>query len=343
MMHPLRSLSFCLILLYSASTSALAAAPPTTQPTLLAETPATYRRARLDGGPGKDGIPSIDRPRFGSAADAEDFLADDDRVIGLFRHGEARAYPQRILVWHEIVNDRIGEDPISVTYCPLTGTALGFHRGATELGVSGKLINSNLVMYDRATDTEFPQILASGIDGELSGRGLRETRLVWTTWGRWKARHPDTRVLTRQTGAIRNYNRDPYGNYRGPSGYYARNSRTLFPLLNEDRRFPAKHEVLGFRDAHEAVAIDPAALRALKVIEHEGPGGRYLIIHDPELDTGWVFRSDVDLRFENVEFTPAGPVFDGVERSEVVNAFSAMWFAWAAFYPDSLVIEHEDP
>jgi len=100
---------------------------------------------------------------------------------------------------------------------------------------------------------------------------------------------------------------------------------------------------MGFRDAHWAVAIDPVKLRTRKVIEHERPGGRYLAIHDPGLDTGWVFQTDVDLRFEDVEFTTAGPVFDGVERSEVVNAFSAMWFAWAAFYPDAVVIEHEAP
>ncbi len=264
-------------------------------------------------------------------------------MVGLYRHGEARAYPQQILVWHEIVNDSIGDDQISVTYCPLTGTALGFDRGTTELGVSGKLINSNLVMYDRATDTEYPQILAAGIDGELTGRGLAELRLVWTTWGRWKARHPDTQVLTRQTGAMRNYHRDPYGSYREASGYYVEDSRTIFPVLNEDRRFPKKYEVLGFRDVHEAVAIDPKALRIARVLEHEGPGGRYLIIDDPELNTGWVFRTDVDVRFEDVEFTRGGPVFDGVEEAEVVSAFSAMWFAWAAFYPFSVVIEHGDP
>lgn len=114
-------------------------------------------------------------------------------------------------------------------------------------------------------------------------------------------------------------------------------------MLNEDRRFPSKYEVLGFRDGHEAVAIDPAALRASKIIEHEGPGGRYLIIDDAGLGTGWVFRTDVDLRFEDVEFTPAGPVFEGLEQSEAVNAFSAMWFAWAAFYPDTVLIEHDDP
>lgn len=242
------------------------AAPPHHESALLPADPGEYRRARMHGGPGKDGIPSVDRPRFGSAAAAERFLEDDDRVIGLYLNGQARAYPQRILVWHEIVNDSVGDHAVAVTYCPLTGTAIGFDRGGTEFGVSGKLVNSNLVMYDRATDTEYPQILAAGIDGELTGRGLEEVRLIWTTWERWKARHPDTEVLTRQTGALRNYHRDPYGSYSPLGGFYEPDSRTIFPVLSEDRSYPPKHEVLGFRDRHEAVAIEPTTLRAAGVL-----------------------------------------------------------------------------
>ena len=148
------------------------AGPPLIEPMVLKERFETYRRARQEGGPGKDGIPSIDRPRFESADLAAVSLDASDRVIGIYVDGVARAYPQRILVWHEIVNDSFGERNLSITYCPLTGTGLGFERGETELGVSGKLVNSNLVMYDRASDTEYPQILAAGIDGEHAGRGL---------------------------------------------------------------------------------------------------------------------------------------------------------------------------
>ncbi len=316
------------------------AAPPTTEPAVVSASLTEYRRARQDGGPGKDGIPSIDRPRFGRAEAADGFLDDDDRVIGLYVDGVARAYPQRILVWHEIVNDTLGDQRISVTYCPLTGTSLGFERGDTEFGVSGKLVNSNLVMYDRATDTEYPQILAAGIDGELRGRGLTEVRLIWTTWGRWKQRHPDTEVLSTRTGSIRNYQRDPYGNYNPLEGYYEADSRRIFPVLNEDRRYPLKLEVLGFRDAHEAVAIEPATLREARVLVHEGPGGRYVIVHDPVLDTGWVYRGDVEVDPDSVTFDRDGPAFDGVDQLEPVNAFEAMWFAWAAFYPDTHVIDH---
>lgn len=210
------------------------AQPPYDRPLLLPHSLANYRQARRHGGPGKDGIPSIDEPQFWSADDADAFLDGGDVVIGLYRDGVARAYPQRILVWHEIVNDRMAGKPVSVTYCPLTGTALGFERGDTELGVSGKLVNSNLVMYDRATGSEYPQILAAGIAGPAAGRGLDELRVIWTTWDRWRSRHPETEVLSTDTGHIRNYRRDPYGRYNPPGGYYAPDSSRLFPVLNED-------------------------------------------------------------------------------------------------------------
>jgi hypothetical protein len=145
------------------------------------------------------------------------------------RERRARAYPQRILVWHEIVNDTIGGLNLAVTYCPLTGTAIAFERGDTEFGVSGRLVNSNLIMYDRDTDTWFPQVLAIGIQGPHTGSALVERPMVWTTWQRWRAAHPETAVLSTETGFARNYNRDPYGAYNPRSGYYAPDSRHDVP------------------------------------------------------------------------------------------------------------------
>lgn len=329
------------ILLLGVSPMTVSAQPPTTRPLLLSDSLETYREARMSGGPGKDGIPSIDEPRFQSADAADDYLDDGDLVIGVYRNGEARAYPQRIVVWHEIVNDEIGGDPLAVTYCPLTGTALGFERNGTELGVSGKLMNSNLVMYDRATDTEYPQILAAGVEGPLAGRGLEEVRVFWTDWQSWRERHPDTRVLTTDTGYMRNYHKDPYGRYNPTSGYYAENSRRMFPVLHEDGQYPPKREVLGFRDREQAVAIDKLHLREAGVLRHSGPGGDYLILHDSGLDTGWVFRGGAGLDIDpaQIEFTAEGPQFEGRESLTLVNAFEAMWFAWAAFYPDTEVID----
>lgn len=327
----------CLLML--APVVAAASAPPLAEPPILPREPAAYREARLSGGPPKDGIPAIDEPRFESAGAADARLADGDRVIGIHIGGEARAYPQAILVWHEIVNDTVGGTPVSVSYCPLTGTALGFRRGDTTFGVSGRLVNSNLVMYDRATDTEWPQILAAGIDGHHEGAGLQQVRVVWTTWARWRGRYPDTRVLTEDTGYLRRYGRDPYGGYNPREGYYAERSSPVFPVMHADRRRPPKQEVLGFRDRHGAYAVDRAALREAEVLRHEADGRHYLIVHDPGLDTGWIFRGRAEIDAGAVRFGPEGPEFPGREALEPVPAFEAMWFAWAAFYPDTTVIQ----
>lgn len=296
-------------------------------------------QAVRSGGPGKDGIPSIDRPRFESVAAADAQLAPGDRVIGLYLDGEARAYPQRILVWHEIVNDSVDGRPVSITYCPLTGSALGFHRGDTELGVSGRLVNSNLVMYDRITGSEVPQMLGVAIDGPLAGQGLDELRVVWTTWGAWKARHPDTRVLSRETGHVRNYRRDPYGSYAPRRGYYRPQSGRLFPVMAESRRLPPKASVLGFRTRQGAAAVTREALRREAVIELALGDRHYTVIRDAGLDTGWVFHNPrrVAIRVDELTFGPAGVSGGGTEALEPINAFEAMWFAWAAFYPETLL------
>ncbi|MEX2575839.1 MAG: DUF3179 domain-containing protein [Halofilum sp. (in: g-proteobacteria)] len=314
---------------------------PYSKPLLLPEALGTYRDARRHGGPGKDGIPSIDTPRFWSVDEANAFLEAGDRVIGHYRGGVARAYPQRILVWHEIVNDKIAGTPLAITYCPLTGTALAFERGDTELGVSGKLINSNLVMYDRATGSEYPQILGTGISGPSAGKALKEHRVIWTTWERWRSRHPETRVLSTETGHIRSYRGDPYGGYNPRGGYYEEDSNRLFPVLNEDGRFPPKHEILGFRDRDHAVAVEPAVLADRGVVLHRGSNGDYAIVHDPELATGWVFRGKSAPRVtpDNIVFAADGPRIPDHGDLEPVNAFEAMWFAWAAFYPGTEVID----
>lgn len=296
-----------------------------------------FRQAVRSGGPPKDGIPAVDQPHFLSAADAT--LDDADRVIGLYYRGEARAYPQRILVWHEIVNDEVGGEPLSITYCPLTGTALGFKRGDTEFGVSGKLVNSNLVMYDRATDSEWPQILGVSIDGPVTGRGLVEIRVVWTTWGAWRARHPDTKVLSEQTGFVRNYRHDPYGSYNPLDGYYRPDSQRLFPVMHEDKRFPPKTPVFGVRGPGGALAITLEALRDEGVVDVTLGETHYTVIYDPQLETGWAFlnpqRESIDAAL--LEFTAEGLTGPGMAALEPINGFEAMWFAWVAFYPETTV------
>ncbi|MBB3189540.1 DUF3179 domain-containing protein [Halomonas cerina] len=342
-------LTLSLILLWSAvSFPAWAAAPPTIPDAevSLAHSLAAYRQTVRSGGPGKDGIPAIDRPHLESVAEADTWLEPGDRVIGLYRDGEARAYPQRILVWHEIVNDVVAGEPLSVTYCPLTGSALGFRRGDSTFGVSGRLVNSNLVMYDRATDSEWPQLLGVAISGPLAGRGLNAERLIWTTWGAWKARHPETRVLSRDTGYVRNYRRDPYGGYNPVSGYYRRDSRPLFPVMARDDRLSPKAMVLAFRDAGSAAAIRLPALREAGVLTLTLDERPYVILHDPELDTGWVYRNPEGRTIDHASLTfgPEGVRGPGIDALEPISAFQVMWFAWVAFQPGSMLIgEGEAP
>ena len=194
------------------------------------------------GGPPKDGIPSIDNPIFAEIQDSS-FMSDTDTVIGLEINGEAKAYPIFILVWHEIVNDKVGDTPVSVTYCPLCYTNQVFERiindQEVEFGTSGKLYNSNLLMYDRLTESYWSQALGMAVKGELSGYQLDLVPFDVITWGDWKTLHPDTLVLTTDTGYVRSYATDPYGNYYTEPGI-------MFPVEHSDDRLAPKEIILGF-------------------------------------------------------------------------------------------------
>ncbi|WP_149361908.1 DUF3179 domain-containing protein [Lolliginicoccus suaedae] len=272
------------------------------------------------GGPGIDGIPPIDQPRFVAASDAT-FPRDDDIVFGLELGGEHRAYPQLVLVWHEIFNDTVAGRPISVTYCPLTGTAVGFTgipgEDVVSFGTSGNLVNSNLLMYDRPAGSRWPQILGTAITGKLAGTVLPTHPLVWTTWGRWRAQHPDTVVLTTDTGALRNYGSDPYGSYRDQSGYYA-DDAVMFRTLHFDDSLSAKSVVLGVRAGGETAAIPKDVVRDRGTVDLEVGGQHCTASWDAALETARVVRADT---------------------GEPADYMEAMWFAWVAFYPRTTLLE----
>lgn len=170
----------------------------------------------LSGGPPKDGIPSIDNPKFVPVT-AENDLAPTEPVVGLVIGGEARAYPLRILTWHEIVNDVIGGKPVTVTYCPLCNSAIVFDRTldgkVLEFGTTGKLRNSDLVMYDRTTESWWQQFLGEAIVGELTGKKLKMLPSRLESWERFAARHPEGSVLVPGNENIRSYGQNPYDGY----------------------------------------------------------------------------------------------------------------------------------
>ena len=322
---------------YSSDTSVL----PTREGALPVEWPLSQLRDRTrSGGPPKDGIPSVDEPSFWSVSEADDFLDPGDVVFGVAGEDDVKAYPQRILVWHEIANDVIDGENVTVSYCPLTGTAMGFYRGETTFGVSGKLVNSNLVMYDRETDSRWPQMLATAMSGPFQGQSLTEFPVAWTSWAEWKEAHPDTVVLSEETGHVRNYSRDPYGQYNPPRGYYD-NTRTLFAPLSRDDRFEAKTVFFGARPEEGAIAFRKRTLRDRGLLTGTVGDVTFHAVHDPTFDTAHVYRGDgSDLSYADGTVTVGGETVapDAVPLERVVD-FDAMWFAWAGFYPETVVVD----
>jgi hypothetical protein len=295
----------------------------------------------VNGGVPKDGIPSIDDPTIEDIDAGDDMMDPGDPVFGVEFEGEARAYPQHVLVHHEVTNDELNGQNVAVTYCPLTGTAQGFYRGDVELGVSGMLVNSNLIMYDRETDSWWPQMVGSSALGRLKGKSLQEFRVIWTTWGKWKAAYPETTVLTEDTGHVRNYDNDPYGSYNPKMEYYS-SENLLFPPRYEDDSYHPKEVFIGARGTDGAVAFRKDTLREDHLLTATVDGVPYVAVYHEPLDTAWVYRNPDDTSFEETEGGYEGP--DGTIYSanelplESMNGFDSMWFAWHGYFPETVVV-----
>lgn len=301
------------------------------------------------GGPPKDGIPSIDKPQFTEALN-ENHVTDSDVVLGLEINGEAKAYPLSILVWHEIVNDDVGGVPVAVTYCPLCYTNQVFERvidgKEVEFGTSGKLYNSNLVMYDRLTDSYWSQALGKAITGELTGYTLNIIPFDVITWGDWKKLHPDTVVLTTNTGHIRAYGVDPYGDY------YT-DPRIIFPVDNKDDRMHPKEIILGFHEEEIYKAYKQQDAESAVVINDKINDRQVLLVSLFE-ENARAFDRTVNgevLEFvhkENKIFdtkTNSEWNYDGIAISGNLEGAKlsrlgfnpGFWFEWVAFHPQTQV------
>ncbi len=295
----------------------------------------------LSGGPPKDGIPSIDRPKFESAADAGRWLKDDDLVLALSLNGIRKAYPIRILNWHEIVNDNAGSTPVAVTYCPLCRTGIAYERilngKAVEFGTSGKLYRSDLVMYDRLTDTYWSQVLGQGIAGELAGAKLKPVPLDTVRWADWKKQHPDTLVLSRETGfpqylASGRYDiTDLYGTDRpGFAG---------IGVDFRDTRLASNDIVYGVSINGRAKAFEENAVKNAKLVNDEVGGQKILVLWDDALQTARFYRTDLIFSMKDGstvddanKIWPPKKIDSELER---INSFPHFWFAWAAFFPET--------
>jgi Protein of unknown function (DUF3179) len=275
------------------------------------------------GGPGKDGIPALDRPRFVGIAEAT-FLRPREPVIALTLGGSARAYPLQILVWHEIVNDVIAGVPVTVTFCPLCSTAIAFDRrvaGRTlTFGTTGNLRNADLVMYDRQSESWWQQFGGEGVVGRYAGATLRTLPARIVAWRSFRAEHPNGLVLSRQTGYSRPYGENPYAGYDDVS------SPPFFPAAHaDDKRLPPKERVVYLERGNAAVAIPFSSLAKTRHMEVTLAGHRF--------EVNW--RAGVSSALDSRAIASGRDVgaADVFERGRRVTFSEPFWFAVAAFRP----------
>ncbi len=318
------------------------------------------------GGPGKDGIPAIDRPRFTSVREADRELDGREPVAAVELDGEAKAYPIRILVWHEIVNDTLAGRPIAVTYCPLCNSTVAFSRevaGRTlSFGTTGNLRESDLVMYDRQTESWWQQITADAVVGELAGTKLDLIGSQVLSWEQFRRLHPDARVLSSDTGYDRPYGSNPYVGYDQP------NSAPFAASGEPDRRLLPKERVAAVQTGDDSAVVYPFSRLEGDAPVNDDVGGRPVVVfYDPEVaspldspeipqgvdvGTAAVFDRAVNGKTLSFERGPkpgtfrdretgstwdmggqatSGPLQG--ERLEQVESDDQFWFAVAAFFP----------
>lgn len=272
------------------------------------------------GGPPRDGIPALTNPDFVPNDEAE-YLDPDDRVMGVVVDNTAKAYPVRILNWHEIVNDRIGNQSFAVTYCPLCGSGVVFasnagEDGALNFGVSGLLYNSDVLLYDRQTKSLWSQLKGEAISGKLKGTSLPVLPVVHTTWREWQSRHPDSVVLDEDTGFKRiDYDRDPYQGY-------SRSRRLYFDVSHKaPANYHPKEQILG-------VEID-GHFKAYPFQE--------LSEYGREKFTDTVGGSEIQIFWNEEEQSAYAEMHD-----QLIPATVAFWFAWYTFHPDTEVFKATD-
>ncbi len=315
-----------------------------------------------------DGIPAIDSPRCQRVADVQ-FLADDEAVILLEVNGDARAYPLQILTWHELVNDTVGGEAITLSYCPLCNSAIAYDRVVGErvldFGTSGALHQSSMVMYDRQTETLWTHFNGQAVAGELVGEQLEFLPTQVVSWSTFRDEHPDGLVLSLETGFQRAYGANPYPGYESND-----DPIDQFITNDVDPRLPAKDRVVGVELEGEAIAVQHASLFEAGVLTFE-LAGRNLVAWNEQ---GTVSALDTDRVSSGTDVGSSAvfvPVVDGQELTfsrttdgfvdeqtgstwsilgratagslqgaelERVPALDTFWFAWGTFHPGTGII-----
>ena len=329
-------------------------------------------REIMRGGPPRDGIPPIDNPKFETVADPPDYMNDADPVISLDINGEAIAYPLAILISHEIVNDEVGGIPVSVTYCPLCNTAIVFDRRVNgrilDFGTSGNLRKSDLVMWDRQTESWWQQITGEAIVGELTGTKLNFIPAPVVSWGEFAMAFPEGKLLSRDTGFSRNYDDPPY------SGYDDLYSSPFLISSGIDLRLLPMERVVGLSIEGENVAYSFTRLQEYPVI-NDSINGQDLVVlyvggtlspfassrHASNMAVGATAVYEPFVDGQKLTFTVQNDVIvdeetgskwnilgqavegplEGSQLNPVVHG-NHFWFAWADFNPDTAVWTPED-
>ena len=317
----------------------------------------------------KDAIRSVDAPNFDSVAVADEWLDDREPVISLELGAEARAYPLQILMWHEIVNDVVDGEAVVVTYCPLCNSAIAFRRTVAgevrQFGVSGALRRSDLIMYDRETETLWQQITGEAIVGEAAGSQLDFLSSQIVSWADFRDAFPNGRVLNRDTGLLASYGENPYPLYDRIG------ARTLFPIEEfDDLRLDAKERVLAVDLGDDPVAFPFSTLSELIVMTGESSGQAVVAFWQPgtlspldemfiiagrnigaagafrpllsgeaitfQVRDGMIMDLGTGSEWNVLGLATAGPL-EGAQLTSVVSA-NHFWFAWSVFKPDTRVI-----
>lgn len=272
----------------------------------------------FSGGPPRDGIPAIDKPKFIAVSEVN-YLSSEDQVIS-FSHGKiTRAYPLRILVWHEIVNDSIGDKAIAITYCPLCGTAMVFERNFSinnqqeikSFGVSGLLYQSDVLMYDRQSESLWSQLAMQAISGPAKGSKLKWLASEQMSWYEWTQKYPDGQVLSLDTGFKRHYQGEAY------KDYFASN-RPMFPVPETRDELKLKSWVLGIIIDGQAKAYAMDDLAKNKHLKDKLGAKQISITYDPKSKYAQVKDA----------------------TGESIPSVQVFWFAWQAFYPQTQVWKH---
>lgn len=270
----------------------------------------------FSGGPPKDGIPSIDKPVFIKALSAK-AMRDDEHVLAIIRNGISKAYPIRIMNWHEIINDRFGDEAIAITYCPLCGSGIAFKADVAgkslNFGVSGLLYNSDVLLYDRQTQSLWSQILSKAVTGSMKGNSLTAVPITHTSWADWRKQQPDTLVLSDETGFNRVYQSNPYAGYD-------KREEIIFPVRFRAQGYHPKEQVFGIKINDKTKAypfLELAKGSKLDIVE----------IKD-EID-----GQAISIRFDKIH--KSAQAFD--TQGKQIAGVTLYWFAWYTFNPQTAI------